>query len=368
MTSLLMRYEQRVQSGQIDADAAQRDVAEALSTLATELQTWRAPVAPKSSIFGRARRLEPGQSIPRGLYIHGSVGRGKTMLMDLFFETTAFEPKKRWHFHAFMAAAHERIQRGRATTDGDPIPFVAAEIAAEAPLLCFDEFQVTDIADAMILGRLFKNLFEKGVVMVATSNAAPDQLYRDGLNRQLFLPFIALIEDRMQVVELDAEKDYRTAKRSTLQNYFSPLDDAASRALDARWEQLTAGHAAKPLHLDVLGRKVRVPLAANGVARFSFADLCEKPLGSRDYLAIAKSFHTVLIDGIPTLAREKRNEARRFITLIDVLYDQQIGLVASAAAEPDALYMAGDGSEAFQRTASRLVEMRGWAKKTGHNG
>ncbi len=360
MTTVMKRYERLAKAGKLTPDAAQSAAAAKLDLLACDLADYRTPVPATGGLLGRLMRPAPPIAPPRGLYIHGQVGRGKTMLMDLFFDTIAFEAKKRWHFHAFMASAHERIQRGRATTDGDPIPFVAAEIASEAPLLCFDELQVTDIADAMILGRLFKNLFDKGVVMVATSNAAPERLYWNGLNRQLFEPFIALIENRMDVLELEAAKDYRLDKLSKLPHYFAPDDAATRAALDAQWTLLTAGKIAGPMHLDVQGRRVLVPIAANGAARFSFADLCEKPLGARDYLAIAKAFHTVLIDGIPTLGREKRNEARRFMTLIDVLYDQRIRLVASAAAEPAALYPAGDSAEAFERTASRLMEMRGW--------
>jgi cell division protein ZapE len=362
MKSVVTRYDALIGNGTLTPDVAQRHAATSLDQLANALALHRSSTEANGGLIGRLRRPQP-QTPPRGLYIHGQVGRGKTMLMDLFFASVAFEAKKRWHFHAFMLAVHERIQRGRATTDGDPIPFVAAEIAAESPLLCFDEFQVTDIADAMILGRLFKNLFERGVVMVATSNTAPDDLYRNGLNRQLFEPFIALIEQRLDVLELVSAKDYRLDKIATLPRYFSPDDAAARSALDAHWAALTAGKMARSTSLDVHGRSLSVPMAANGAARFSFADLCEKPLGSGDYLAIAKAFHTVLIDGIPTLGREKRNEARRFIILVDVLYDQRIQLVASAAAEPHALYLAGDGSEAFERTASRLVEMRSWGPK-----
>lgn len=350
---MLAQYEDRLSKGQLQADPAQRAVAERLAALQQELAEWRRPVDGLWSMLWR--RQEP---MPQGLYIWGGVGRGKTMLMDLFYETVQFTPKRRLHFHEFMAEVHERIARGRATTDGDPIPFVAGEIAAEAGLLCFDELHVTDIADAMILGRLFRVLFERYVVVVATSNSAPAELYRDGLNRQLFLPFIAMIEERMDVLELDADKDFRLEKLAGQPLYFTPADAQARAELDRHWHRLVGNGAAAPAELQVLGRKVEVPMAAMGVARFSFADLCEKPLGATDYLSIARAFHTVLIDDIPVLTRERRNQARRLINLIDTLYDNRVGLIASAEAEPDDLYRAGDGSDLFQRTASRLMEMR----------
>jgi cell division protein ZapE len=302
---------------------------------------------------------------PQGLYIHGSVGRGKTMLMDLFFDTVAFKPKHRAHFHEFMADAHDRIGAARKKVDGDPIPHVAADIAKSAGLLCFDELHVTDIADAMILGRLFKVLFARGVVVVATSNAAPEDLYKNGLNRQLFLPFIDLIEDHMAVLELKSAKDFRLDKLAGRPLYFAPNDARARAELDDHWQRLTGQHPNQPLALEVKGRKLHVPSASMGVARFSFADLCEKPLGSADYLQIAHHFHTVLMDDIPVLGPGRRNEARRFINLIDTLYDSRVCLIASAEAEPDSLYQKGDGADLFQRTASRLTEMRSEAYLVG---
>jgi cell division protein ZapE len=257
-----------------------------------------------------------------------------------------------------MAEVHDRIRRGRGTTDGDPIPFVAAEIAAEAPLLCLDELQVSDIADAMILGRLFEMLFERGTILVATSNAAPSGLYPNGLNRKLFLPFIALLEDRMQVLELASAKDFRLDKLAGRQLYFAPHDEYAREALDAHWERLTGHHPAEPVVLEVKGRRLEVPRASRGVARFAFGELCEVPLGALDYLHIAHAFHTVLIEGIPKLGPERRNEARRLINLIDTLYDNRVCLIASAEAEPQALYPEGDGAITFERTASRLREMQ----------
>jgi cell division protein ZapE len=257
-----------------------------------------------------------------------------------------------------MVDVHERIAAARRDVDGDPIPHVAAGIAERAALLCFDELQVTDIADAMILGRLFKHLFERGVVVVATSNSAPEALYEHGLNRSLFLPFIALLRQHMDVVELKAAKDYRLEKLAGQPLYFSPADAQARAELDAHWDRLTGRHPGESEVLEVKGRSVRVPLASMGIARFSFAELCEAPLGTHDYLRIAHTYHTLLIDDIPVMARDRRNPARRFINLIDTLYDNKVCLIASAAAEPDALCEDDGSTKAFQRTASRLIEMR----------
>jgi cell division protein ZapE len=257
-----------------------------------------------------------------------------------------------------MAEVHDRIRRGRATTDGDPIPFVAAEIAGEAPLLCLDELQVTDIADAMILGRLFKGLFDKHTVVVATSNSEPGGLYTNGLNRQLFLPFITMMKENMDVVELASACDFRLTKLAGRRLYFSPITETARAELDAHFERLTGHHPPQPMAIAVKGRQVQVPLASMGVARFSFADLCEAPLGALDYLHLAHAFHTILLDGIPRLGPERRNEARRLIALVDTLYDNRVCLIASAECEPHELYAAGDGAELFERTASRLIEMR----------
>jgi cell division protein ZapE len=357
----LARYQARVLAGEIERDPAQHAVAAELDELARALAAWRPAERGLLSVF---RRVRPAEA-PRGLYIYGAVGRGKTMLMDIFHEAAAAAPKRRVHFHAFMADVHERIAKVRARAEGDPIPSVAAAIASEAALLCFDELHVTDIADAMILGRLFKGLFAAGLVVVATSNAAPQELYRDGLNRQLFLPFVDLIEDRMAVVELAAAKDFRLAKLAGQPLYFTPADAAASRELDRAFARLTGGQASAPLSLEVKGRRIEVPRAAMGVARFGFADLCERPLGTHDYLEIAHAFHTLLIDRIPILAPARRNEARRFVNLIDTLYDNRIGLLASAEAEPHALYPSGDGADLFERTASRLIEMRSEAYLAG---
>jgi cell division protein ZapE len=351
---ILEQYRARAKAGEIEADPAQIAAAERLEGLARTLFTWRpASRGGLLSIFGRKREPQP-----RGLYIHGSVGRGKTMLMDLFYGSVTFEPRRRIHFHEFMAEVHDRIGAARKSVPGDPIPKVGADIAKTAGLLCFDEFHVTDIADAMILGRLFTALFEAQVVVVATSNAHPNDLYRNGLNRQLFLPFIDLLQTQVEVYELKSAKDYRLEKLAGQPLYFSPADERAKTEIDRIWERLTGHHAAEPMELEVKGRKVLVPAASMGAARFGFDDLCDKPLGSVDYLHIAHAFHTVFIENIPVLTPNRREVARRFINLIDTLYDARVGLIASAAAEPDRLYVSGDGSDLFERTASRLIEMR----------
>ena len=349
-------YQQRVATGQIEIDSAQAEIVERLDELAVALEGHRSERSSPLSIF-RVTKRAPQKAL-RGLYIWGSVGCGKTMMMDLFHLAVAYGPRRRVHFNQFMAEAHERIARGRATTDGDPIPFVAAEIAGEAQLLCFDEFHVTDIADAMILGRLFKALFERGVIVVATSNVPPDRLYWNGLNRQLFLPFVAMLGEKLDVVEIDAAKDYRLDKLQGRQLYFHPADAAAKAEIDAIWIRLTGSEEGNPASVECNGRMIPVPAAASGVARFSFAELCARPLAGPDYLALARAFPTLVIEDIPLLTPDRRNEARRFITLIDTLYDRGTCLVVSAAAEPDKLYPAGDGAALFLRTASRLMEMR----------
>ena len=350
---VVQRYLSDIDGGELEPNEHQAGIVARLGELELALAMSIRP----SGLFGMFRKKP--DATPKGVYLHGGVGRGKTMLMDLFYSSVPFEPKARHHFHEFMAEIHDRITQARKTVPGDPIPAVAADLAERARLLCFDELHVTDIADAMILGRLFTVLFESGVVVVATSNARPEELYRHGLNRQLFLPFIDLIEDYMEVVELDAGKDFRLEKLSGRPLYYAPADNRAEAELDSHWQRLTGRRAVPaPLNLEVLGRQVEVPMAAMGVARFPFADLCERPLGPRDYLHIARAFHTVLIDGIPVLTPSKRNEARRFVNLIDALYDNRVGLIASADAEPDGLYPAGDGADLFQRTASRLMEMR----------
>jgi cell division protein ZapE len=364
-TSVKSQYAALVAAGEIERDPAQDRIVDMLAALEARLAEHR--LARKSSALGwlfgaRERNAEP----IKGLYIYGEVGRGKTMLMDLAFEAAPAVRKRRVHFHEFMADVHERIRRLRERVrDGggngeDPIRLAAAELADESWFLCFDEFHVTDIADAMILGRLFKRLFELHVIVIATSNVPPEELYKDGLNRALFLPFIALIEKHMTVTRLAARADFRLEKLTGQPVWHVPADAAADAKLDDSWQRLTGGQAGERQELIVKGRKVPVPRAAMGVARFSFRDLCEQPLAAADYLRIAREFHTVLIDRIPVMDFARRNEAKRFIILIDTFYDNAVKLVASAGAEPDALYCADEGFEAleFRRTASRLIEMR----------
>jgi cell division protein ZapE len=347
---LIERYRAGIASGEIRPDAAQEAAARQLQQLAAALKDYKPG--------WRGFFLKP-KPAPRGLYIWGDVGRGKSMLMDLFFELAPLEKKTRTHFNAFMVDIHARIHAERERGEhADPIPPVARIIAQGATLFCFDEFQVTDVADAMILGRLFAQLFELGVVIVATSNTEPERLYEGGLNRQLFLPFIALIDEKLDVIELNGTYDYRMQRMSGLDIYITPLGPQADAKMDAAWLRLTDQPRGEPRTLTVLGRKLIVPQAAKHVARFTFDDLCVRALAASDYLEIARHFHTVLIDHIPQINETMRNEARRFTLLIDTLYDEGVKLICSAAAPPGQLYPAGDGSEAFRRTASRLVEMR----------
>ncbi len=291
----------------------------------------------------------------------GGVGRGKSMLMDIFFDSASVALKQRVHFHAFMAQVHDRLHAWRQKTKGskaDPLPELAAELAEEAWLLCFDEFHVVNIADAMILARLFTGLFDLGVVVVATSNFPPDRLYEGGLQRERFLPFIDLLKQRLDVLELDGLLDYRLARLRELEVYHQPLGAAADAALEAAFARLTEGAAVAPDSLTVKGRSLEVPAAARGVARFGFAELCERPLGAEDYLALAQRYHTVVLAGVPMLTPERRDAARRFMVLIDALYEQRCNLIVSAEAAPEALYPEGGGAFEFQRTVSRLNEMQ----------
>lgn len=357
-------YAEKVEGGQVEADTAQQDLVAHFDLLIDALIARRAAMR-KSALRQLFRRKKASDSI-RGIYVWGSVGRGKTMLMDMFFDAAPQRRKRRAHFHAFMHDVHQRIHAWRqekkaGTIKGDdPIQPVADALAREARLLCFDEFAVTDIADAMILGRLFTALFERGVVVVATSNVEPARLYEGGLNRALFLPFVALLQERMDVLRLDARTDYRLEKIGGSPVYYTPPDEAAHLAMDRIFLSLTGKVHGEPQSLPVMGRQFSVPEAADHVARFSFADLCARPLGSADYLALAENFHTVFIDDIPVMPAHMRNEAKRFINLVDTLYDQHVKLVASAEAPPTALYTGTEGREAFEfeRTASRLIEMQ----------
>lgn len=297
---------------------------------------------------------------PQGLYIFGRVGRGKSMLMDIFYDTVDIEHKRRVHFHEFMLEVHgalHEIRKGGG--EQDPLGIVAADIAAETWLLCFDEFQVDSIADAMILGRLFQGLFDAGVVVVSTSNTAPTELYKGKLQRDRFLPFIDLLCDKLDVLELDGEFDYRRESLRAMRLYHTPINLDSNTALDHAFEQLTAGALPAPDEITAQGRTVPVPVSARGVARFTFADLCDTPLGPADYLAIAKKFNTLILSDIPYLKPSRRNEARRFILLMDSLYEHNVNLVCSAEVSPDEIYPDGDGAAPFQRAVSRLLEMQG---------
>ena len=362
-TSIRAAYDDRLARGEIAPDAAQAEAVEALARLEGELNALAEPGFSLSSLFKKP-------DAPKGVYLWGPVGRGKSMLMDLFFESAPVERKRRVHFHAFMAEVHadidawrksnasERKARFGHTKGDDPIAPTAGLIAQSARLLCFDEFHVNDIADAMILGRLFEALLASGVVIVATSNRAPDDLYADGLNRQLFLPFIELLKARMQVVRIAGPKDFRLDRLKGRQVYFTPVAPEAEAQFDALWRSLLDGAEETGETLEVQGRKLRLPHTFGGHLRASFISLCGQALGAQDYLAIAARFHTVFLEDVPRLGPEKRNEAARFIALIDALYEARAKLVVLAEAEPEALYAAGDGAFEFERTASRLQEMR----------
>jgi len=361
----LFAYRALLASGALKTDPAQALAAERLQDLWQKLKHYDpSQKREDDGFFGRLLRLkrfdEAPEDHPGGLYLVGEVGRGKSMLMDLFFAEALVERKRRIHFHQFMQEAHKRIFAWKRANPGgeDPIPPLADQIATEAALLCFDEFQINDIADAILLGRLFEALFNRGVVVVATSNTAPDDLFKGRPGRDAFLPFVALIKKRLDVMILDGARDYRRNRLHTLPSWLHPANTRARAALDRAFAVLSGDAPAAPEHLLVLGRRVDIPIAAQGVARFDFETLCGQPLGPADYLAIATHFHTLVLDNIPALSPENYDRARRFIILIDALYDHRVKLVASAAAPPDGLYPAGEGAGAFARTASRLIEMQ----------
>ncbi|EFL88085.1 lactation elevated protein 1 [Ahrensia sp. R2A130] len=352
----------RIASGELRHDAAQANAIVVLDDLLVQLAEPR--LGNKSSALGWLFGKKPTVSLdtPRGLYLWGGVGRGKSMLMDTFYELAPTQPKKRVHFHAFMQDVHARIhewrqgQKKKQSGTGDPIVPLAVEIAEEAHLLCFDEFTVTDVADAMILARLFTGLFERGVTVVATSNVDPDLLYKDGLNRSFFLPFIDVVKDRMHVVELASDTDHRMEKLINTDVYF--VDDRAG--FDALWADMRGEKPEGEAEIELRGRKLSVDKAAGGVARMGFDALCRAPLGAGDYLALAERFHTLFIDGIPVMEHADRNAAKRFITLIDTLYEARRVVIVEAAARPSGLYPIAHGTEAFEfdRTISRLREMQ----------
>lgn len=376
----LFTYRQRLAEGSIRPDLAQECAINKLQSLWKALTNYQpAPVGGGNgggwlARFGLGAKREtaaPGlawvsgdgvAALPkRGLYIYGEVGRGKSMLMDLFFETATVKAKRRLHFHEFMQEVQRELHAWRKTKDSkeaDPLPRLARQIAERCWLLCLDEMQVTDIGDAMIVGRLFQGLLDQGVVVVTTSNRHPSDLYKDGLQRDRFLPFIKLLEAQLDILELNSERDYRLGRKRGMQVFHTPLGPQAEADLDACFARLTGGQPAKPDEVVVLGRTVPVPAAADGVARFTFEDLCGRPLGPADYLELATLFHTIMISGVPILSPERRDVAKRFVTLIDAMYEHKCLLVCSAAAVPEALYPTGDGAFEFQRTVSRLQEMQ----------
>jgi cell division protein ZapE len=344
MTRVKQLYAERLAAGRLTPDPAQAEAVERLDALAKALAASR-------GWFGSPKPV-------RGLYIWGAVGRGKSMLMDMFFEALSTKDKRRVHFHDFMLETHAFIFEWRKTGQGDPIAPAAKRIADKARVLCFDEFHVTQIADAMILSRLFEHLFERGVTVVATSNRKPADLYTNGINRELFLPFIRRLEQEVDVLELKSARDYRLERLTAAPVYYTPLGKESDAAMDAAFKRLTAGAAPASETLDVAGRHLRVSKQAMGVARFTFDELCKHPLGAADYLTLARHYPTVLVDRVPRMGKDERTWAARFVTLVDALYESKTKLLISADAQPDDLYAAGDGAFEFQRTASRLHEMR----------
>ena len=349
-------YRERVQAGLIHADPAQQRVIGRLQQLHEQLRDYRPPAERRGWLDWLG--LGDNGATPKGIYLWGPVGRGKSMLMDLLFAVAPPEKKRRVHFHAFMLDVHERIEHERRAHTDEPVAKVAADLAAEATLLCFDEFQVNDIADAMILERLFRALFEAGTVVVATSNRTPERLYENGLQRDRFLPFIALLGERLDRVELDSGRDYRLARMRGRKIYHWPNDAAAQAALETAFADLSDHAEGRSVTLTVMARPLVVPRAARNVAWFSFEELCARPLAAADYLAIAERFAAIIVERIPRLSPQQRNEAQRFHILIDALYEARAVLVASAEVPPDQIYVAGDGSWEFERTVSRLMEMQ----------
>jgi cell division protein ZapE len=355
MTMLLATYAEKIAGGDIRDDAAQATVVAQLIRLTQALEDRKQR--------GAVGRFLNKNSTPKGIYIYGDVGRGKTMLMDLFFAGLRVQAKQRIHFHAFMQDIHKRRQ---ALKDGNVVAQIAKDLAKRVQVLCLDEMQIGDIADAMIVGRLFQALMAQGTVIVTTSNLPPDHLYKDGLNRNLFLPAIEMLKTRFDVIALTSPTDYRLGRVKAWESFVTPLGPKADAHVQKIWERLTEVPKGEPMEIAVLGRSLHVPECAHGCARFSFADLCEAPLGPPDYLALAANFQTVFVEGIPALKTTQRNEAKRFVLLIDTLYDARVHLVASSAQPPERIYPQGDHPFEFSRTISRLQEMQSaawWGQK-----
>ena len=343
-------YGQKVAAGALHADPGQMAVLEPLERVRRQLE----------EAAGEKRGFSLFRKTPapvRGLYLWGGVGRGKSMLMDLFYDHVAIPEKRRVHFHAFLQEVHEGLHKARQKGVADALKPVAEALSRDLRLLCFDEMQITDITDAMLVGRLFDLMFERGVTVVTTSNRVPDDLYKDGLQRERFLPFIDLIKERLEVHHLASPNDYRQNRLSGAEVYFCPADAAAQQAMDEIWRDFTGGEGAA-LVLQVKGRDVTLPRFRAGVGRATFWDLCAQPLGPADYLALAGAVRVLIVEDIPRLGRSNFNEARRFVTLIDALYEARVRLICSAAAEPEMLYVEGTGAFEFERTASRLREMQ----------
>ncbi|HEY0116445.1 MAG TPA: cell division protein ZapE [Allosphingosinicella sp.] len=358
MTSVRARYQALIAAGELRPDPDQAAAVEQLSALQAKLESGGA----RSGFFSRLLGARPEPV--RGIYMWGGVGRGKSMLMDLAYDSIAFSPKRRIHFHEFMLGVHERLRAERAKESGDPVPPVALALAAEAKLLCFDEMVINNTADAMILSRLFAHLLDAGVTVITTSNRPPDDLYKNGLNRELFLPFIALLKERLDVVGLNGSTDYRLERLGGMPTWHVPNGAAATEALRDAFFRLTDFSVEDAAHVPAYdlavpgGRILHVPKSLKGVAVFSFKRLCGEARGASDYLTIARNFHTMILVGIPRLGPENRNEAARFVTLIDALYEHKVKLLAAADAQPRSLYTQGDGAFEFERTASRLMEMQ----------
>jgi len=371
-TGPMPKYRALIAEGRLQADPAQRAAVEKLQLLHMRLADYDPSVGKKvqRGWFGWVKGSPQKVIRLTGLYLYGGVGRGKSMLMDLFFQDAPVRRKRRVHFHAFMQEVQTGIHIARESNVQDPIKYVADEVAEQATLLCFDEFQVTDIADAMILGRLFEALFDHGVVIVATSNRPPDDLYKDGLNRAVFLPFIELLKARVDVHELMGAEDFRQGLEEVDPRYFTPLGSAAAAGMDLAWLHETGGEDARPLTISIRGRRVVIPRAVEDIGRSTFAEICGQPLGPADFLAIAEQFRVFFLDAIPKLSFAQNNEASRFVTLIDTFYEARVKLYCSAEVAPEEIYTDGRGAFEFARTASRLAEMQSvdWPDSAGEGG